>query len=195
MKSKKIRIEIEISARHIHISRKDLDKIYGKNHELKPFKYLSQIGEFASKETVSLLGPKGRIDGVRIIGPVRDYTQVEVSATELRKLGIEAPVRMSGDLKNSGSIKILGPSGMVRKKDGLVMAHRHIHCSPKDSKRLGLRPGKKYAVEVKGERGLVFSNVLVKTNKLYEFRMHIDTDEANAAGISKKINNSGFILK
>lgn len=194
MNSKKnTKINIETSARHVHLSRKDADKLFGKNYQLSLFKQLSQPKEFASNDSVVLKTKKGEIRNVRILGPIRDYTQVEISRTDAFALGVKPPVRESGMLDASEKITIIGPAGQVNLRQGLILAWRHIHASEVQAKQYGLKHGKFVQVRIKGERGLVFDKVMVKVNKDYDWSMHIDTDEANASGVSLE-NMTGEVL-
>lgn len=188
-----MKVPIEISARHIHLSKSDLEKLFGSGFELSKYKDLSQTGQFAAKETVKLVGPCGEIDGVRILGPGRVKTQIEVSETEARALGINPPVRDSGNLDGTPGIKIVGPKGEVVLKQGLILALRHIHIDPATAAKIGVDNGDHVKVDTSGTRDLLFENVLVRVDPSFKLAMHIDTDEANAAGIDKK-NHEGEIV-
>ena len=179
---KNFKIRIEVSARHCHLNKTDFKKLFGKNASLTPLKDLSQPGEYASKETITIKTKKGEFPKVRVIGPLRSYTQVEIAGTDAVKLGITPPARMSGNLLNSSPITLIGPVGSVNKKEGAILANRHIHASLVQAKKLGLRNGQIVRVKISGERALVFDKVKVKTNENYDLSMHIDTDEANACG-------------
>ena len=174
------RIKIEVSARHLHISKEDLEKLFGKGYELKPLKSLSQTGEFASTETLSIKTKGGQIDGLRIIGPVRAKTQVELAITDARKLKFDPPIRLSGDLKGSAGAILVGPKGKVILKEGIIIAKRHIHCDPATAKKLGLKENKLLKVKVRGERQAILENIPVRIKDNFVFRLHLDTDEANA---------------
>ncbi|MDD5289798.1 MAG: phosphate propanoyltransferase [Patescibacteria group bacterium] len=178
-------ISVEVSARHIHLSQKDLEKLFGQKYKLNKLRDLSQKGEFASKETVSLASRvKGFIDKVRVLGPVRKETQVELAQTDVIKLGIEAPLAVSGDLqKVKPVLEVRGPKGKIMAK--AIVAKRHVHCSPAEAKKIGLKNGQKVKIEIMGERGLVFDNVVVRVAPKMVMSCHIDTDEANAAGLGK----------
>jgi propanediol utilization protein len=188
-----MKIPIEISARHAHLSKKDLEKLFGSGYELTKKKDLSQLGQFAARETVKLVGPKGEINDLRILGPCRDKTQVEISQTDAHRLGINPPVRESGDLDGSAGIKIVGPAGEIEEKEGVILALRHIHMDPETARQLGIKNGDKVKVDISGARDLLFENVIVRVKDSYRLAMHIDTDEANAAGISDT-NNLGEII-
>jgi len=192
---KSFKIKIEVSARHCHLSEKVFRKLFGRNAELSVLRELSQPGEFAAKEMVGLKTKKAEFKNIRIIGPLRPYTQIEVSATDARKLGLKPPTRMSGKLKDASSVTLIGPRGSARVKEALILANRHIHANPKQAKKLGLRNGQHVKVEIKGERSLVFDKVIVKLSENYELAMHIDTDEANACGLNMKNPFGKVIIK
>jgi acetate kinase len=160
-----------------------VELLFGKGHTLTPEHELSQPGQFACKESVNLVGPKGRVDRVRVLGPVRKETQVEIAMTEQFKLGIHPPIRESGDLENTPGITIEGTAGSVTIPRGVICALRHIHMSTEDALRFGLRDKFKVRVRVEGERELIFGDVLIRVNPQFKLAMHIDTDEANAANI------------
>ena len=173
---------VETSARHVHVTQEDLEILFGKGAELTVKKMLSQPGQFASNQKVSVVGPKKTMDGVSILGPVRSATQVELSATDARSMGISCPIRESGDLAGSGACKLVGPAGEVELKEGVIIAKRHIHATPADAEELGVQ--EKQIVKVKidtPERSLIFDDVVVRVSDKYALAMHIDTDEANAA--------------
>lgn len=188
-----IKIPIEVSARHVHLAKKDLDKLFGKNYRLTKLRNLSQPGEFAAKETVEIKGNKGEIKNVRIVGPVRQKTQVEISKTDAINLKINAPVRLSGDLKKSGSCTLIGPKGKIKLKEGVIIAHRHLHIEPKLAKKYNLKNGQFVSIKVKNTiRSLTFHNVIVRISPKFRLAFHIDTDEANAVGIKK--HGTGILL-
>lgn len=176
-----MKIKIEISARHCHLSNKDLETLFGKNYRLKPLKPLSQPGQFASRETVAVQTAAGCVDNVRILGPARKATQVEISRTDANRLKINPPVRLSGDVKNSSGAKIIGPKGAVKIKEGVIIAERHLHCDPTNGKKLGLKNNQRVSVKTQGNRSATFNNVVVRISKDSSLAFHIDTDEANAA--------------
>ena len=182
-RQKKREIPIEVSAHHIHLSRKDADALFGPGYALTHRLDLSQPGQFACEEVLSLIGPRGQVKGVRILGPVRNQTQVEISMTEEFKLGIKAPIRASGDLEGSPGITLEGPKGAWYIPQGVICSARHIHMSPEDALSFGLKDRDICMVRVEGERTLIFGDVLVRVNPDYRLSMHIDTDEANAANI------------
>ena len=177
-------IPIAVSARHIHLTQEAVDKLFGEGHELTPYRPLSQPGQFACEEKLDLVGPKRTIKGVRVLGPVRRACQVEVSRTDEFALGIDAPVRGSGDVKASPGITLVGPNGTLTLQEGLICAWRHIHMTPKDAERFGVVNHDVVDVRIDTEgRDLVFGDVLVRVSPKYQLEMHIDTDEANAAEI------------
>lgn len=185
--SKKV-VKVGVSARHVHLSKEHLEVLFGKGYELSVKKYLMG-DQFASEELVTIVGPKLRsIEKVRILGPLRSETQVEISATDAITLGVKAPVRLSGDTTASAPITIVGPKGTVRIDEGCIVAKRHIHMHPDDSKRLGIGEGV-VSVKVNGDRAGILENVDVRVREDFHFEMHIDTDEANALGIK----NGSFV--
>ena len=177
------KIPIEVSAHHVHLSRETVDAIFGPGYELTCRSDLSQPGQFACKETVNLFGPNGQVERVRILGPLRKQSQVEISMTEEFKLGIQAPIRPSGDLKGSPGLTIEGPAGSYGLSQGVICALRHIHMSPEDALRFGIKDRDVVMVRVDGDRTLVFGDVLVRVDPGFRLSMHLDTDEANAASI------------
>lgn len=179
-------VPIETSGRHIHLSKNDLGKLFGKGYELKKIKALFQPSDFAAEETVDIEGENKRILKLRVIGPVRSKTQVELSKTDAIYLGIAAPVRESGDIKGSPGAVLHGPENKVKIKEGVINSQRHIHCSVKEAKKLGLKNKMFVLVQTDGQVAVTFHNVLVKVSENYRLCMHLDTDEGNAAGIIRK---------
>ena len=178
-------IPIAISARHLHLTQEHVEILFGEGATLTKRADISQPGQFACNEKVDLVGPKRTISGVRVIGPVRSASQVEISRTDEYTLGIDAPVRNSGDVKNSPSIKLIGPAGELTLKEGLICARRHIHMDPESAEYFGVKDRDVVEVEIDGNgRDLIFGDVLVRVSPKYVLEMHIDTDEANAAEIS-----------
>lgn len=174
---------IETSARHVHVSRRVLDILFGEGYELTAKKDLSQPGQFACEERVQVIGPKNSFPAVSILGPVRPETQVELSAGDARSIGVKAPIRESGDLEGSAGCKLVGPKGEVELKDGVIIAKRHIHMTPDDAEKFGLSDKQVVSVKVDtAERSLIFGDVVVRVSPKYTLAMHIDTDESNAAG-------------
>lgn len=177
-------VPVGVSNRHIHLSKEDLETLFGKGYELTPIKDLSQPGQFACKEQLTIIGPSLRsIEGVRVLGPVRSRSQVEISRTDSFTLKVKPPVRESGDINDSAPITIVGPKGIVSLKEGCIIANRHIHMSIEEGKAFGLNDGDSVTVEVNGERRTTFYDVQVRVHKDFRLEMHIDTDDANAAGI------------
>ncbi|RCX18013.1 putative phosphotransacetylase [Anaerobacterium chartisolvens] len=174
---------IGVSNRHIHLSKEDLELLFGHGHSLKCRRELSQPGQCVSFETVMLAGPKGCIEQVKVLGPVRKQTQIEISRGDAFKLGVNAPIRESGNLKGSGGITVIGPMGSVHLKEGAIIAQRHIHMTPLDAESYGVKDGQKAQVKYTGERGVIFDNVIVRVSDKFALEFHIDIDEANGAGI------------
>ena len=179
-------IPVGISNRHIHLSQADLDALFGAGYELTKMKDLSQPGQYACKETVTVVGPKGAIEKVRILGPVRKATQIEVIAGDSFKLGVAGDVRMSGDLAGTHGVTLVRPKGSVQTKEGLIVAQRHIHMTLADAARLGVKDGDIVDIKVTGSRGGIFSNVAIRANDSSALECHIDTEEANAMGLTSK---------
>lgn len=177
-------VPVGVSNRHIHLSTADLETLFGAGYELTPIKDLSQPGQFACKETLTIVGPSLRpIENVRVLGPVRKASQVEISRTDSFTLKVKPPVRESGDIAGSAPITIIGPKGVVTLKEGCIIANRHIHMSTDEGAQFGLSDGQYVDVEVSGERRTKFYDVQVRVHKDFRLEMHIDTDDANAAGI------------
>jgi putative phosphotransacetylase len=177
-------IPAAVSARHVHLTREALEGVYGKGHELSKLHDLSQPGQYAAKETLTLVGARMRtIEGVRVLGPLRKYTQVELARTDGIMLGIELPVRDSGKLSGSSPIVLVGPKGALNLEEGAIRATRHIHAGAEEASLLGLIDGQSVSVRVPGEKGVVFENVIVKVDPSFSLEMHLDTDDANAADV------------
>jgi acetate kinase len=177
-------IPIGVSAHHVHLSQQDVERLFGRGHQLTPRASLAQPGQFACEEQVRLVGPRGSIDRVRVLGPARPETQVEISRTEGYQLGINAPIRMSGDLGGTPGLVLEGTEGRVELMEGVIYAHRHMHMTPTDARRLGLRDRDIVRVRVESDRELVFGDVAVRVSPKYKLELHLDTDEANAAEIN-----------
>lgn len=178
-------IEVEASGRHVHLSREDVDKLFGKGYELTKLKDLSQPGQYACKERVTITGPKGSLRNVVVLGPCRANTQVEISLTDGSSLGLKAPIKQSGDLEGTLGIKISTEYGEVELEKGLMVAKRHIHMKPCDAKKFDVCDNEVVQVKVMGQRPLIFDDVVVRVSESFETYMHIDYDEANACGYSK----------
>ncbi|MGI9860238.1 phosphate propanoyltransferase [Moorella naiadis] len=175
-----LEVPVGVSGRHVHLTREHLQTLFGPGYELTKVKDLGQPGQFAAKETVTVVGPKGVLERVRVLGPIRSYTQVELSRTDCFKLGVNPPIRDSGDHAGSPGCILVGPAGVVTLKQGVIIALRHIHMHTSDGKRYGLKDKDLVTVQVGGERGLIFTNVLVRVNPNFRLEFHVDTDEANA---------------
>lgn len=185
---------IETSARHLHVSREHLDILFGKGYELTVKKDLSQPGQYACAERVDVVGPKKTLTGVSILGPVRPATQVEISLTDARSIGVAAPIRESGDTANSGGCKLVGPCGEVELTEGVIAAKRHIHMTPEDAVEFNVKDKDVVSVKVESDdRSLVFGDVVVRVNSNFALAMHIDTDESNAAACG--MNAMGTLIK
>ena len=188
-----MKILVETSARHAHVSPEDLETLFGAGHALTPKKDLSQPGQFACEEKVTLVGPRGEMK-FTILGPTRKSTQVEVSMTDARTLGLKCPVRESGDIAGSAGAKLVGPKGEVELKEGVIVAKRHIHATPEDAEKLGVKDKDVVNVLVETDgRQLVFGDTVVRVHPTYALAMHIDTDESNAAGCAGEVY--GTIVK
>lgn len=177
-------IPVAVSARHIHVARGTLDRLFGEGFALSKLRDLGQPGEFASEQRVTLVGRSGRaIENVRVLGPIRTYTQVELSRTDAVRLGIDAPVRKSGDLAGSEAITVVGPVGSVSLSEGAIRAIRHIHMTARDAEERRVRDGDLVRVRFPGESALVLENILVRVGKSAALELHLDTDDANAADV------------
>ena len=174
-------VPVGVSARHIHLTQKDVETLFGAGYQLTKKKELMG-GQFASNEQVTIVGTKLRaIENVRILGPVRKDSQVEISQTDAMKLGVRAPLRDSGDIKGSAPIAVVGPKGAIYLKEGCIVARRHIHMSPADAKAAGLKDKDVVSVSAVNARGTTFNEVLIRVDNSFTLEMHIDTDEANAS--------------
>ncbi|MBI4426628.1 MAG: phosphate propanoyltransferase [Candidatus Kerfeldbacteria bacterium] len=178
-----VTVPVEVSNRHVHVSAGHLETLFGPGASLHQHRSISQTDQFAARETVTLIGPRGRVENVRLVGPVRSRTQVEVSQTDARQLGVSAPLRDSGDLDGSAGLTLAGPRGRVTLSHGVIVQRRHIHASPLDCQTYGLKPHSIVRLRIGGPRGLIFDQVLVKVDPSFVWRLHLDTDEANAAGV------------
>lgn len=178
---------VETSARHVHVTQEDLETLFGKGHELTKKKDLSQPGQFACEEKVTIVGSKKEMKA-SILGPVRPETQVELSLTDARSIGVDAPIRESSDVAGSGACKLVGPAGEVELKEGVIAAKRHIHATPEDAEKLGVKDKDVVSVKIDTEgRSLVFGDVVVRVSPKYALAMHIDTDESNAAACGREV--------
>jgi acetate kinase len=179
-------IPVAVSARHIHLTQEAVEALFGEGHQLTSLKELSQPGQYACEEQLTIIGPKRSIPKVRILGPVRSKCQIEISRTDEFALGIDAPVRASGDVANTPGITLEGPNGQLALEDGIICAQRHIHMTREDAKNFGVkhRDIVEVAMDTNG-RDLIFGDVMVRVSDKYRLEMHIDTDEANAAEIDR----------
>lgn len=177
------KVPVGLSNKHLHISVEDLEALFGKGYELTPFKPLKQPGQYAANEKVDVVGPKGVLKGVRILGPARKETQVELAMTDARAIGIDAPVKESGKLEGTPGVKLVGPKGETEIDHGAIVALRHVHLSTDQAKEAGVVDKQMISIRFGGERGLVFDNVLVRSGEGHDSEIHIDTDEGNAAGL------------
>ncbi|MDL2287604.1 phosphate propanoyltransferase [Eubacteriales bacterium OttesenSCG-928-G02] len=179
-----MKVIIEASARHVHLSKADLETLFGSGYELKYKKELSQPGQFACEERIDIEGTKGVIKGVSILGPTRNITQVEISLSDARKIGVQALIRESGDLNDTNGVKLIGPAGSIVLEKGCISAKRHIHLSPDEAKDANVIDKEVVMVKIiTPNRSLIFDDVVVRVNENFRAAMHIDTDESNAAGI------------
>jgi putative phosphotransacetylase len=195
-------IPIGISSRHFHISQADLEILFGAGYQLIKLRDISQKGQFAANETLTVVGPKGKIEKIRIVGPTRGKTQLEISRSDAVWLGIDPPVRYSGDLTNSASVHLVGSKGELHLKEGVIIAQRHIHMSPADAKNFGVKdrdrvvvaPLAKMLTPNSEDRTVIFDNVLIRVHENFVLDFHIDLDEANAAGLKTgdKVRILGF---
>ena len=185
--------EVEASGRHVHLSRKELDALFGTGYELTKAKDLSQPGQYASKERLTVVGPKGAFHNVVILGPVRKESQVEVSLTDCLQLGVKAPIRESGDIEGTPGIVLVNGDKSVSLDKGLIVAKRHVHMTPEDAEKLGVKNHDIVKVKVEGARPLIFDDVVIRVSPKFATYMHIDYDEANACGFTK--GTRGRIIK
>jgi propanediol utilization protein len=179
-------IPLGISNRHVHLSQSDLEQLFGRGYELTVQKPLSQPGQFACQETVIVSGPKGVLERVRVLGPVRPKTQVEILAGDCFKIGSRAEIRLSGDLDNTGGVTLIGAKGSVQLTEGLIIAQRHIHMHPDDAKRFGVIDNQEVSIEVEGLRGGILDNVVIRVTEQSALECHLDVEEANALGATSK---------
>lgn len=178
---------VETSARHVHVTEEDLKTLFGENASLTKKKDLSQPGQFACEERVTVVGPKKELANVSILGPCRKATQIELSATDARSIGIAAPIRESGDTVGSGACKLIGPAGEVECSDGVIVAKRHIHMTPADAEKFGVENGQVVSVKISTpERSAILGDTVVRVSDNYGLAMHIDTDESNAVGAGRE---------
>lgn len=174
---------VNISARHCHLSQKSVEILFGKGHQLKPKKWLYQEGQYAAEESVTLIGPRSRvISNLRILGPCRDFDQVELAATDAISLGFDIPVRNSGDIKGTPGCMLMGPAGFLRMDEGVIRAAPHVHMAPEDAKFYGVENKSFMKLRVGGDLGVTFDRIFVRVDPSFKLEVHIDTDEGNACG-------------
>lgn len=178
-------VPVGVSARHVHVSAEHMEQLFGRGKTLTKFKEISQPGQFAANEKVALIGPKGAIENVRILGPFRNNTQIEIAASEARRLGVHPPVRESGRIAGSPGLQLAGPHGSITLEQGCIIAERHIHMTPADARAYGVKHGQKVQVKVTGAKGGIMDCVSIKVRADYALEMHIDTDDSNAFGIKQ----------
>jgi len=176
-----IKVPVEVSARHCHLSQNNLAKLFGIDYKLKILKIISQPGQFAAKEEIKVQGPRGELK-VRIVGPIRQETQIELAATDCYKLGLKPVLRVSGNIKGTPGAILIGPKGNIKIRQGVIVAQRHLHLAPNEAKSLKLKSGKLVSVKIKGPRGLIFDNVIVRSGAGHKKSFQLDTDEGNACG-------------
>ena len=181
---KGFKVPVGISNKHLHVCQEDLDILFGKDYDLTKMKDLKQLGQFACEEKVDIVGPRGTLKGIRILGPVRPETQVEISVGDARTLGVGAFVRDSGDLDGSPGVKLVGPKGEVELKKGVIVAARHIHMDTKDAAQGGFKDKDIVDIKIEGKRGLILNNVLIRVSDSYALEFHLDVEEANAAQVA-----------
>jgi putative phosphotransacetylase len=174
------KVPVGISMRHVHLCEADLARLFGVTYALTPYKTLSQPGQFAAEECVDVIGPKGVLKRVRILGPIRKETQVELAQTDCRNIGVKAPVRASGDLAGTPGITLKGPCGEISVDHGVIIADRHIHLSPEEALSYGLADGDRVKVAIEGEKSGVMGGVLIRSGEKHRMDFHIDTDDGNA---------------
>jgi putative phosphotransacetylase len=177
------KVPVGVSNRHIHVTQSDLETLFGKGYSLKDMKSLSQPGQFAAEECVIIAGPKGSIEKVRILGPVRPETQIEISMTDSYKLGVKGVVKNSGDISGTPGCVVIGPKGTVILDKGVIVAARHVHMSTSEASQMGLKALDLVSLKTSGSRSVTFNNVLVRVSDKFALDFHIDTDEANGAGL------------
>lgn len=178
-------ILVEASGRHVHLSKESVEILFGKGYKLTKKRELSQPGQYLCDEKVMIIGPKGTIQNISVLGPEREETQIELSKTDAVSIGVKAPVKMSGDIENSGSVIIATQNAAIKLDKGVIVAKRHIHITPEDAKKYGVSNSEEVSVKVAGERGVIFTNVAVRVSDKFETVVHLDYDEANACGFVK----------
>ncbi len=186
-----IKVIVEVSARHIHLSRRDINRLFGRGYQLQVKNSISQTGQFATVETVGLKGPKNEFKKIRIVGPERKKSQIELAVTDCFYLGIKPVYHISGDTKGAPKLEVIGPKGSV--KIPAIVPLRHIHISDQEAKKYGLENKQKVKVKISGQRAVIFDKVVVRVHPTFRFRLHLETDEGNAAGV--KTGDKGLVIK
>jgi putative phosphotransacetylase len=187
------RLVVNVSARHCHVTQEDLERLFGKGHQLTPYKWLYQDGFFAAEETVTIIGPRHRmIPGLRILGPCRDHSQVELAFTDAVQLGLDVPVRKSGDHRDSPGCWLLGPAGMIELPRGVIRHERHVHMGPSDAAYYGVKDGDRLKLKVKSTSSVVFEDLLCRLAPASKLEVHIDTDEGNACDLAHATSTELF---
>jgi len=180
-----MKIPVEVSARHAHLSQKDIEALFGAGYQLEKMKDLTQPSDFAAKETISIKTNSYILENLRIVGPAREETQIEISMTDAYALAINAPIRMSGDIAGTSGIKVSGPAGEIEISQGVIVAQRHLHCSLAEAEELGIKNGDEISVRINAGRPATLHNIKVRVKDSYKLCLHLDTDEGNACGINK----------
>ncbi|MBR0598982.1 phosphate propanoyltransferase [Sinanaerobacter chloroacetimidivorans] len=178
-----MKITVGISNKHAHLTQEQIEALFGKGYHLTFFRNIKQPDEFVSNEKIDVAGPKGILKDVRILGPAREKAQIEMTLTNARAIGVEAKIRVSAHVEGSSGVTLIGPAGQIELKEGVIAAVRHLHMTPDEARTLGLHEGQRVAVETSGERAVIFKNVIVRIDELFSLELHLDTDEANAAGL------------
>jgi len=178
------KITVGISNKHAHLTQEQIEKLFGEGYQLTFFRKIKQPDEFVSNEKIQVVGPKGTLKDVRIMGPAREKAQIEMTLTNARDIGVHASIRVSADVEKTAGVKLVGPVGEVELEEGVIAALRHLHMTQEEAAQMGLKDRQKVAVETMGERGVIFKNVIVRIDPLFSLEFHIDTDEANGAGLN-----------
>lgn len=179
-----LKITVGVSNKHAHLTQEQIEVLFGEGFELTFFRKIKQPDEFVSNEKIQVVGPKGSLRDVRIMGPERAKAQIEMTLTNAREIGVHAAVRVSADVEKTDGVKLVGPKGDVDLKEGVIASVRHLHMTPEEAELLGLKDRQRVSIETMGERGVIFKNVIVRIDPLFSLEFHIDTDEANGAGLN-----------